>query len=47
MPETAEKIFKQLNTNATSLETIESFGKLEVSTKVNTGEPLFMRIENK
>jgi methionyl-tRNA synthetase len=27
MPETAEKIFKQLNTNATSLETIERFGK--------------------
>jgi len=45
MPDTAEKIFKQLNTEIKTLESIKTFGKLEVSTKVNIGEPLFMRID--
>ncbi|MDD2202800.1 MAG: methionine--tRNA ligase [Bacilli bacterium] len=45
MPETAEKIFKQLNTEIITLDSIQNFGNLEISKKVNIGEPLFMRID--
>lgn len=44
-PETAEKIFNQLNTNAIALETLRTFGNLIEGDKVNKAEPLFMRIE--
>ena len=45
IPETSEKIFKQLNTNIKSLESLESFGKLKPTDRVNNAEPLFMRID--
>ena len=45
MPETAQKIFEQLNTDVTSYESLESFGGLKVGTKVGTATPLFGRID--
>jgi methionyl-tRNA synthetase len=45
VPETSIKIFNQLNTDVTSLESLEKFGSLKPLDKVNIGEPLFMRIE--
>lgn len=47
MPETSEKIFKQLNTNLTDFESIKEFGKLEVNTKLNEPVHLFDRLEVK
>ena len=43
LPETAEKIFEQLNTNNKSIESI-NFDGLEDHTKLNQPEPLFVRI---
>ncbi|MBQ7044658.1 MAG: methionine--tRNA ligase [Clostridia bacterium] len=45
MPETAEKIFEQLNTDVKSYESLEAFGGLKVGTKVGTATPLFGRID--
>ena len=45
MPETAQKIFDQLNTDVTSYESLESFGGLKAGTKVGTATPLFGRID--
>ncbi len=45
MPETAEKIFEQLNTDVKSYESLENFGGLKAGTKVGTATPLFGRID--
>ncbi len=45
MPETAQKIFEQINTDVTSYDSLESFGGLKVGTKVGTATPLFGRID--
>ena len=45
LPETAEKIFDQINTKFTSYDTLDKFGYYESGTKVNTPEVLFKRIE--
>ncbi|MBP3446874.1 MAG: methionine--tRNA ligase [Clostridia bacterium] len=45
MPETAEKIFEQLNTDVKSYESLEAFGGLKVGTKVGMATPLFGRID--
>ena len=47
MPDTAEKIFKQLNTDLVSLDTIDNFGQYKSGTKLNNPEVLFMRIDTK
>ena len=47
MPETAQKIFRQLNTDLTGIDTIGEFGHFESGTKLGTAEPLFMRIDVK
>lgn len=45
LPETAESIFKQINTDKTTIDTIKTFGKYD-SKKVGTAVVLFQRIEN-
>ena len=45
LPDTAESIFKQLNTDITSFDSLDTFGLYKSGTKVNKAEPLFMRIE--
>jgi methionyl-tRNA synthetase len=45
MPETAQKIFDQINTDVTSYDSLENFGGLNVGTKVGTATPLFGRID--
>ncbi len=45
MPETAQKIFAQLNTDVTSYDSLEAFGGLKAGTKVGTATPLFGRID--
>ena len=45
LPETSEKIFKQLNTDLTDYESINEFGKLVVGNTLNDPEPLFVRID--
>lgn len=45
LPETAESIFKQINTDKTTIDTIKVFGKYD-SKKVGTPVVLFQRIEN-
>ena len=45
MPETAQKIFEQINTDVTSYDSLENFGGLKVGTKVGTATPLFGRID--
>ena len=47
MPETAEKIFRQLNTNKTDFDTLDRFGYYESGTIVGEAEVLFMRIDTK
>ena len=47
MPDTTEKIFRQLNTDLTGIDTIGEFGQFESGTKLGTAEPLFMRIDVK
>ncbi len=48
LPETAEKIFKFLNTTATSLETLSEFNGIEVGSKIiSKPEILFARIDIK
>ncbi len=45
MPDTAEKIFKQLNTEEKSMQSLAAFGKIKVGSKVAVGEKLFERID--
>ncbi len=45
LPDTAESIFRQLNTNITGYDSISTFGKYKSGTKVNSPEVLFKRIE--
>ena len=45
LPDTAESIFKQLNTEFTSYDTVDTFGQYTSGTKVGTPEVLFKRIE--
>jgi len=45
LPDTALEIFKQLNTEFTSYDTVDKFGFYLDNTKVNSASPLFMRID--
>ena len=45
MPETSEKIFSQLNTDVTDIESVKEFGKLKTGEVLNDPEPLFIRID--
>ena len=45
IPDTAEKIFTQINTDIKSYDSILSFGAYPVGTKMNLPEPLFHRID--
>ena len=47
IPETADKIFAQLNTDVKCYDSLESFGALKAENKVGTAEPLFARIDPK
>jgi len=48
IPESAAKIFAQINTDVTGYETAFEFGGLKAGDKVNKAEPIFMRVdENK
>jgi len=47
MPETASKIFTQLNTTATSWDSVLTFDGLVVGESVGVGEPLFARLDEK
>ena len=47
MPDTAKKIFEQINTNKTNFDTLDKFGYYESGTKVGKAEVLFQRIEVK
>ena len=46
MPETAEKIFKQINTQVISYDSLKEFGGLKAGEKVGTAEPLFSRLDS-
>lgn len=45
LPETADKIFKQLNTNNREIESIKEFNGFDFDIKLNDPEPLFVRID--
>ena len=47
MPDTSEKIFRQLNTDLTGIDTLDKFGQYRSGTKLGDAEPLFMRIDMK
>ena len=47
LPETAEKIFNQINTDIKDYESTKEFGKYISGTKLNTPEILFARIDTK
>ena len=47
LPGTSEEIFRQLNTNETTFESINEFGKLKLGDTLNDPKPLFVRIEKK
>lgn len=47
IPTTSKNIFEQLNTNETSYDSINEFGKLEIDNKLNEPKILFARIETK
>ncbi len=47
LPDTAESIFRQINTDIKDYESTLEFGKYASGTKVNNPEVLFMRIDNK
>ena len=46
MPETAEKIFEQINSDVKDYSTLESFGGLQAGTSVGTATPLFSRLDS-
>ncbi|MCR5485631.1 MAG: methionine--tRNA ligase [Clostridiales bacterium] len=45
MPETSDKILKQINTDISSFESLNEFGQIPVGSSVNEAEPLFNRID--
>lgn len=45
MPDTADKIFWQLNTNEKRISSLSTFGGLKADVNVKLAEPLFMRID--
>ena len=45
LPETADKIFGQLNTENRSIESIKEFNGFDSGIRLNTPEPLFVRID--
>ena len=45
LPDTSKEIFRQLNTDMTSYESINTFGLLELGNSLNNPKPLFIRIE--
>ena len=45
MPETAEKIKKQINAEDISIESIKAFGGLKVGGRVGEAEPMFLRVD--
>ena len=45
MPETSKSIFAQINTECTSWESLDSFGKIKAGDKVGTATPLFLRLD--
>ena len=47
MPDTADKIFCQLNTNKTTYDTLDKFGYYESGSHVGVAQVLFQRIEIK
>ena len=47
LPDTSDKIFKQLNTSYVGFDTIDKFGYYKSGTKLNEAVPLFMRIDTK
>lgn len=47
MPETAERIFEQINTDVKSYDSLKDFGGLEVGGKVGKAVPLFSRLDSK
>ena len=47
MPDTADKIFRQLNTNKTTYDTLDKFGYYESCSHVGEAQVLFQRIEVK
>ena len=47
LPETSDRIFKQLNTSNTDFESIKDFSGMEALSKVGEAEVLFARIETK
>ena len=47
LPDTANKIFEQLNTNYTNFDTLDKFGYYESGTSVGNAEVLFQRINIK
>ena len=47
MPETAEKIFEQINTDIRDYDSLKSFGALKVGERVGSAVPLFARIDAK
>lgn len=47
IPETAEKIAKQINASDLTIESIKTFGTTKVGTHVNEATPLFARIDEK
>ena len=47
MPETAEKIFEQINTDVKSYASLKEFGGLKVGGKVGMAVPLFSRLDSK
>ena len=45
LPETAKKIFEELNTDVKTIESIKTFDGIKENTKLNEATPLFMRID--
>ena len=45
LPETAEKIFNQLNTSNKQYDSLNDFKGLDIGIKLNEATPLFLRID--
>ena len=45
MPDTAKKMFEQLNTEETTLSSLDKFGALREGNKTGVAQPLFVRVE--
>ena len=46
MPETADKIFEQINSDVKDYDTLKEFGGLKIGAKVGTATPLFSRLDS-